>query len=274
MRPSHFLLIGSLLLISFSLHSNECETYDSFGEIPVIGLKTSIKISYPTKGTVWTIPSQVELQWSSNNIPSHKTIKFYLSKDDMVVHELGVFENNGFANKIPLHRGLQAGTNYRVIAIELFPDDKYSIAKYATPLFTINKLPRQKKKPIENLVEEPKVRTVFDGRKLTYVDEMSVSSNKISINIWDHSRKDGDIVSIYLNGEAVISKYSLEYYKKKIELTLDPSKPNDLFLYANNLGKYPPNTVSIEIVDGKTSENIVLNSDLKSCEAVLIKVKE
>ena len=32
--------------------------------------------------------------------------------------------------------------------------------------------------------------------------------------------------------------------------------------------------VSIEISDGKTSENIVLNSDLKSCEAVMISVKK
>ncbi|NND79459.1 MAG: hypothetical protein HKN53_06145 [Maribacter sp.] len=55
---------------------------------------------------------------------------------------------------------------------------------------------------------------------------------------------------------------------------MDPSKKNDLFLYAHNLGEYAPNTVAIEISDGKTSENIVLNSDLKSCEAVLISVKK
>ncbi|MBM1107283.1 hypothetical protein JQC67_14100 [Aurantibacter crassamenti] len=236
--------------------------------------KTAIKINYPTTGTVWKAPSPVELKWDSKNIPSDKTIKFYLSKDDMVVQELGIFKNNGFVNNIILDSGLQDGDNYRVIGIELFPDDKFSIAKFATPFFTIKKLPRPEKPKSETIVEEPKIRDTFDGRKLTYVNEMSVVSDKINIYIWDHSRKDGDIVSIYLNGEAVISKYSLEYYKKKVELTLDPTKSNDLFLYAHNLGKFPPNTVSIEITDGKTSENIVLNSDLKSCEAVLINVKE
>lgn len=274
MRSLFFLFLGILLFPSLQLRASEGYVALPSTELALAPLKTSIKITYPTKGTVWTVPSQVELQWGTTNIPTNKTIKFYLSKDDMVVQELGIFQNNGFANKVPLHGGLQAGNSYRVIGIELFPDDKHSIAKFATPFFTINKMPRPEKIITEIPSEKPIARDMFDGRKLTYVNEMSVGSNKISINIWDHSRKDGDIVSIYLNGEAVISKYSLEYYKKKIELTLDTTKPNDLFLYANNLGKYPPNTVSIEIVDGVSSENIILNSDLKSCEAILINVRE
>lgn len=275
MRHLFFLFLGILWFPSVQLYANDgaCRLVDP-GVDTTTPLKTSIKITYPTNGTVWTSPGRVELSWVTKNISKHKSIKFYLSKDDMVVQELGIFENNRFAKDIKLDRGLQTGDNYRVIGIELFPDDKFSIAKYATPFFTINKMPRPKKIETAAVVEQPKSPDMFDGRKLNYVDELAVNSEKISINIWDHKRKDGDIVSIYLNGEAVISKYSLEYYKKKIELTLDPSKPNDLFLYANNLGKYPPNTVSIEIVDGESSENIVLNSDLKSCEAVLINVKD
>lgn len=274
MRQLFLLFLGIVFFPFAQLQANDGNCVLPNSEFLDSALKTSIKINYPTSSTIWNAPSHVELKWDTKNIPPNKTIKFYLSKDDMVVQELGIFENKGYADLVHLHGGLQSGNNYRVIAIEMFPDDKYSIAKSATPSFTINKMPRPEKTPTEIVVEKPVVRDTFDGRKLNYVNEMSVGSNKISINIWDHSRKDGDIVSIYLNGEAVISKYSLEYYKKKIELTLDPSKPNDLFLYANNLGKYPPNTVSIEIVDGNTSENIVLNSDLKSCEAVLINVKE
>lgn len=274
MKQAFLLFFSFITTISSELQANHCHSAILFNEEIVPISKTTIKINYPTSGTIWTAPSQVELKWNTKNIPAKKTIKFYLSKDDMVVQELGIFENNGFVNKIALHSGLQQGNNYRVIGIEMFPDDKYSIAKFATPFFTINKLPRPERVSIAKESEKPVVRNTFDGRKLNYVNEMSVGSTEISINIWDHSRKDGDIVSIYLNGEAVILKYPLEYYKKKIELTLDPSKPNDLFLFANNLGKYPPNTVSIEIVDGESSENIILNSDLKSCEAVLINVKE
>ncbi len=250
-------------------------------------LKTAIEITYPKSSTVWTAPGNVKLEWTTKNIPANKTIKFYLSKDDMVVQELGIFENSQFKYDIPLDRGLPNGNNYRVIGIELFPDDKYNIAKFATALFTINKAPRPQKKVIASVSEtsteqpataethaEPKVRESFDGRNINYVNELTVGGEEITISLWDHGRKDGDVVSIYLNGEAIVSKYLLEYQKKVFELKLDPSKANDLFLYAHNLGKFPPNTVSIEITDGTVSENIVLNSDLKSCEAVLINVNK
>lgn len=248
-------------------------TQQCYAPIPM--LKTGITIAYPTAGTVWNAPDTVQLKWDTKNIPEHKTLKFYLSKDDMVIQELGIFQNKKFVNGVVLSSSLQTSDHYRVIAIELFPDDKYSIAKYSTPLFTIVKKPREERKTVSQAEEMASpVRDMFDGRKLTYVKELEVGSPNIEINLWDHGRKDGDIVSIYLNGEAVVSNYTLEYYKKKFEIKLDPSKPNDLFLYAHNLGKSPPNTVAIEIKGGTSSENIVLNSDLKSCEAVLINVKK
>ena len=122
--------------------------------------------------------------------------------------------------------------------------------------------------------EEIALRNFFDGRSISYTKELVVETENITISLWDHGRQDGDIVSIYLNGESVVSKHTLTYKKKVYEVKLDSTKPNDLFLYAHNLGRFAPNTVSIEINDGTTAENIILNSDLKSCEAVLINVKK
>ena len=118
------------------------------------------------------------------------------------------------------------------------------------------------------------LRNFFDGRSISYTKELVVDTEDIKVSLWDHGRQDGDVVSIYLNGEPVVAKHTLTYKKKVYEVKLDPNKPNDLFLYAHNLGRFPPNTVSIEINDGTTAENIILNSDLKSCEAVLINVKQ
>lgn len=236
-------------------------------------LKTALKISTPNTNTVWMSPGKAKLEWSTENIPTNKTIQFYLSKDDMVVQELGIFTNTSFIDEIKLDPGME-GDNYRVFGIELFPEDKFSIAKFATAMFTIKKVPRVISIVNKETPEKPEVRQNFDGRNINYVKELNVNSADIRINLWDHGRKDGDVVSIYLNGEAIVSKYLLEYSKKVFELKLDPSKPNDLFLYAHNLGQFPPNTVSIEIIDGEVTENIVLNSDLKSCEAVMINVKK
>lgn len=242
--------------------------------------QTTIQINSPNSNSVWMSPGKVKMEWDTQNIPAEKTIQFYLVKEDMVVQELGIFKNNKYIDNVDLDSGLAEGDNYRVMGIELFPDNKYSIAKFATPFFTIKKAPRGEKpvaKTAQNTIvkvseEKPTVRESFDGRDLNYIDEIRVHSENIKINLRDHGRVDGDIVSIYLNGEAIVSKHLLTYRNKTFDVKLDTTKPNDLFLYAHNLGKSPPNTVAIEIKDGAVSEKIILNSDMQKCEAVMIRV--
>ncbi|MGB5667768.1 MAG: hypothetical protein WBM53_13040 [Maribacter sp.] len=254
-------------------------------QVGIRTLKSSIGITSPNSSTIWNIPETAELEWTTKNISNIKSIRFFLAKDDMVVQELGTFKNTGKASGIVLAKNIGSGDNYQVVGIELFPDDKFHIAKFATPYFSIRNKESDARKNKANVAkpETPSIkekpaevpyRTEFNGRIIAYVKEMAFDNDKISVSIWDHGRQDGDIVSIYLNGHTVISKHLLTYNKKPFEIKLDPTKPNDLFLYAHNLGKYPPNTVSVEISDGKTSEKIILNSDLKSCEAVLISVNE
>ena len=301
---------------NFAISSSPLKPHGGTEELSI--LKSSIGITSPNSNTIWTIPGPAELEWNTMNISNTKSIRFFLAKDDMVVQELGTFKNTGKASDIVLAKNIGSGDNYQVVGIELFPDDKFQIAKFATPYFSIrNKIsdarkeksrllnaaknnpetkteaPKQIKAPKrvkkspekvavtpERIEEAPKEveigpkRMEFDGRNITYVKELAFKTEKIKISIWDHGRQDGDIVSVYLNGFTVISKHLLTYSKKPIEITLDPTKKNDLFLYAHNLGEYAPNTVSVEISDGHTSENLILNSDLKSCEAVLISVKK
>lgn len=248
-----------------------------------VGKKSSIEITSPNASTIWNIPGPAHIEWKTSNIDSTKNIRFFLARNDMVVQELGTFINNSVAEGIKLAKNIGSGDAYQVVGIELFPDNKFQIAKFATPYFSIRNADSDARKAqsIANRsaqnaksVTPTGTREVFEGRKISYKKELTFSNKDLRVAIWDHGRQDGDIVSIYLNGKTIIPKHSLTYRKKKIAIELDPSKSNDLFLYAHNLGNSPPNTVSIEISDGSTSENIVLNSDLKSCEAVLISVKK
>ncbi|WP_282179005.1 hypothetical protein [Maribacter stanieri] len=267
----------------------------------------TIEIISPNENTAWNIPNKITLQWNTIKIDTSKSIRFFLVRNEMVVQELGSFKNDGFEDGIELAKNIGSGNRYQVVAIELFPDDKFNIAKKVTPFFSITNAasderkkkqqlananvvtpkkksknkPKKQKAPVKTAVAQSKnktennteIRDSFDGRKISYTKEFEFDSENIIIKIWDHGRQDGDIVSIYLNGVQVIKKYYLTYWKKEFKIKLDPTKSNDLFLYAHNLGDSPPNTVSVEISDGKKSENIVLNSDLQSCEAVLISVK-
>ncbi|MFX0555652.1 hypothetical protein ACOCEA_02580 [Maribacter sp. CXY002] len=272
--------------------------------------KSSIKIIDPVQGTVWNIPEKVSLEWKTGNIDASKSIRFFLVRNEMVVQELGSFKNTGTASDIELAKNIGSGDKYQVVGIELFPDDKYQIAKFVTPFFSIvNKASDErkkihaltqvekadqssiKKKPKKKKVRREKdgvavvtktiteaptstIRQEFEGRKISYTKELSFDNEEITVKIWDHGRQDGDIVSIYLNGNSVVNKHYLTYWKREFKMVLNTNKSNDLFLYAHNLGDSPPNTVAIEISDGSKSENIVLNSDLKSCEAVMISVNK
>ncbi|MDT7828408.1 hypothetical protein RQM65_07020 [Pricia sp. S334] len=292
--------------------------------------KSVIEISDPDRHTVWTVSEPVKIRWKTENIAASKSIRFFLAKDDMVVQELGSFENNSSVEGIELAKNVGSGDHYQVVGIELFPDNKFRVAKYATPYFSIrnpmadarkaaalarieaknsagsdsrpktsertgnsNKqsgehhVAEHKKNRSENLADskpsnsgirtkiEPAAspRDEFKNRKISYIKNLSFSTENISVSLWDHGRQDGDIVSIYLNGQPVVSKHKLTYKRKKVDFKLDRDKTNELFLYAHNLGKAPPNTVSIALTDGSTSEKIVLNSDLQRCEAVQIKVQ-
>lgn len=291
MRQLHFIFLFVLSLSSTIAHTQEIST---------------INITSPNENTIWNIPEKITLEWNTVKIDTSKSIRFFLVRNEMVVQELGSFKNDGFESGIELAKNIGSGNRYQVVAIELFPDDKYNIAKRATPFFTITnaasderkkkqqfanantvtpkkKRRKSKVKTKEQIIpaqtevaqaqKKPEVRESFDGRKISYTKEFEFDSEHIIVKIWDHGRQDGDIVSIYLNGVQVVKKYYLTYWKKEFKIKLDPNKSNDLFLYAHNLGDSPPNTVAVEITDGKKSENIVLNSDLQSCEAVLISVK-
>jgi hypothetical protein len=292
MRKIHFIFLSAFMFFSTFGYAQDVAT---------------IEIISPNENTAWNIPNKITLQWNTIKIDTSKSIRFFLVRNEMVVQELGSFKNDGFEDGIELAKNIGSGNRYQVVAIELFPDDKFNIAKKVTPFFSITNAasderkkkqqlananvvtpkkksknkPKKQKAPVKTAVAQSKnktennteIRDSFDGRKISYTKEFEFDSENIIIKIWDHGRQDGDIVSIYLNGVQVIKKYYLTYWKKEFKIKLDPTKSNDLFLYAHNLGDSPPNTVSVEISDGKKSENIVLNSDLQSCEAVLISVK-
>lgn len=293
MRQFHFIFLFVLSLTSTVAYTQETST---------------INIISPNENTTWNIPDKISLEWNTVKIDTSKSIRFFLVRNEMVVQELGSFKNDGFEDGIALAKNIGSGDRYQVVAIELFPDDKFNIAKRVTPFFTITNAASDERKKKQQLAnantvspkkkrkkskaktkvkesiaqEQPAIvqtekkdepRNSFDGRKISYTKEFEFDSEHIIVKIWDHGRQDGDIVSIYLNGVQVVKKYYLTYWKKEFKIKLDPNKSNDLFLYAHNLGDSPPNTVAVEITDGKKSENIVLNSDLQSCEAVLISVK-
>ena len=92
--------------------------------------------------------------------------------------------------------------------------------------------------------------------------------------MYDHLIKDGDMVSINVNGEWVYNDISLEKEAKTIQLEVSPNKRNYIMVQAVNEGWRPPNTVGVRYVSNGKVENIIIANDLNSTELIEIKYRQ
>lgn len=277
-------LIATIILFAYPIYLGKIYAQENSTEN-----KSEITITYPTTSTVWETAQLAELYWNTKNMDTTRFIRFYLTRDKMMVQELGRFKNTGYAKGIQLAKNISSGNRYQVMGIELFPNNKQQVAKYATPFFSIKNVESDLRKKQFELAQQQSglsnkerniskknhpIRQQLEGRKISYVKNLMFDSKHLTVKIWDHEKEDGDIVSIYLNGEIVLSEHLLTNTLREFDIDLDPEKPNDFILYAHNLGEVSPNTVSVEITSTNKSEKLTLNSYLRRCEAVLINVEK
>lgn len=104
-------------------------------------------------------------------------------------------------------------------------------------------------------------------------DTLFFNTKQITISVYDHKSEDNDTISLQYNGKWILKNYPLSNIPRKIKLTLQEKQLNYLLLFAENLGKIPPNTAAISF-DGLNMEPIILRSDLKQCDVIYFKVKK
>ena len=113
----------------------------------------------------------------------------------------------------------------------------------------------------------------FETRVIKDIKTISVKNKKVSVDLYDDGDIDNDIVSVYFNGVAVVSKKSLSTKPLSLTLNIEPGKPNELILFAENLGNIPPNTALMIINDGPNRYEVRLSADLKNNAAVKFELK-
>lgn len=97
------------------------------------------------------------------------------------------------------------------------------------------------------------------------LQDVTVNSRALRLKIWDHGSEDGDIVSIYLNGNKVAGPGKITKNGAVVGLQLRAGS-NELIVYAHNEGKVSPNTASIEltnVVQGPSSQRYSLKKGEK-----------
>lgn len=109
--------------------------------------------------------------------------------------------------------------------------------------------------------------------KIVQNHTLIVDSLSFEIELYDHLIKDGDRVSINVNGEWIFNDISLEKEPQRIRLSIDPNKENFILVQAVNIGWRPPNTVGLTYRSNGKVENMLLKTDLNSSELINIKYR-
>lgn len=144
--------------------------------------------------------------------------------------------------------------------------------KKTTPVIT----PAPPPKPVIAQVTTPTGPAAFVAERVNAAPQViNFKSDSLVLALYDNGEIDGDTVSLLLNGEVILAKQMLKAtaIKKTIYLPAG-AEETTLLLYAENLGKYPPNTGLLVVYDGEESYQLRFSADLKQNASVIFRRKK
>jgi hypothetical protein len=114
----------------------------------------------------------------------------------------------------------------------------------------------------------------FTRRKAVMNRELLVESDSVRLSFYDNGEIDGDSISVFVNNQLVLSHQGLEAKAFNIYLHLDSTRElNEISMFAENLGKLPPNTALMVVTDGKNRYEVFLSSSLTENATVELRRK-
>jgi hypothetical protein len=140
-----------------------------------------------------------------------------------------------------------------------------------------NVLPVEKPIPVAPPVNEEKedskkIAESFNKRKTTLTKVLEVESDSVRLSFYDNGIIDGDSISVFVNKQLVLKHQELAAKALVLYLLLDSTKDvNEISMFAENLGKYPPNTALMVITDGKNRYEIFMSSSLSQNATIRLK---
>lgn len=231
------------------------------GDLP----KTDIK--NPGTGTVNIKPAVTEKSIAKKNIPE----KDQPSSIEVVKQQAPKQTNQLKPNTIASNSSVNTQINKPVKSETVTKTD---ISKQDPIQKNENQAPiisAQVNKPKEDIIAKA---AVVSGRKSEFSQMVSFKSDSLELAIYDNGEIDGDTVSIFMNGEVILSKQGLKSTAIKKTIYITPGNENfTLVLFAENLGKYPPNTGLLVVHDGDDVYNLRFSSDFQKNAGIIFNKK-
>lgn len=120
-----------------------------------------------------------------------------------------------------------------------------------------------------------KLEEEFGKRNNIYQKDIEVYDDSILVSFYDNGDIDDDTISVFLNKKPVLVKRGLTARALNIYIGLDSTADiHELSMFADNLGKYPPNTALMVISDGVRRYELYLSASLKQNASVRLRKRQ
>ena len=130
----------------------------------------------------------------------------------------------------------------------------------------------KKIKKIEKKIEKKlEKKEIIETKILKDGDNLNINwkAKYLTIKIWDSNQEDGDKINLEINSDVILNNYETKNKAKKIKYKLNKGK-NKIIIEATSLGKSPPNTSRIELIDKNKKYPILTQLDLNKSITIYI----
>jgi hypothetical protein len=144
-----------------------------------------------------------------------------------------------------------------------------SIAKKTITGVAVNNSATQPKSIIQKTFSLP---SIVAERKNENMQDIYFKNDSLVLSLYDNGIVDGDTVSVFVNGENIISRQKLkEAATKKTVYISSTTDSVQLVLFAENLGSIPPNTGLLTVRDGDDVYQVRFSADLQKNASIILR---
>lgn len=154
-----------------------------------------------------------------------------------------------------------AKSEIKVAAPSTYVDDEISKAEILKALDSLATLKKEQERIVEYLTKRINKKPI----------DIMVSSDSVTVEIYDNAIHDKDSVSIIFNNRIIVDKQELKVNKPiKFKLKVNKDKKfNEMIMVAENLGAEPPNTAVMFVTEKNgRRQQIMLSTDMLHNEVV------
>jgi hypothetical protein len=130
--------------------------------------------------------------------------------------------------------------------------------------------------PQKTIEELTKNVATIAGRKSEFSQVVDFKADSLVLSLYDNGEIDGDTVSVIMNGETIMAKQGIKASAIRKTIYIQPGQNEDftLVLFADNLGKYPPNTGLLVVHDGEDVYHLRFSSDFQKSTGIVFRRKK